>query len=94
MMSVGAKGLISVLSNIRPKQTLEMIRACQHGDFEKAGRMQVALMPLIDALFCEVNPIPVKQALNLVGFDVGLPRLPLTPLSEANIQRLKTLLAS
>ena len=76
------------------KQTLEMIRACQHGDFEKAGRMQVALMPLIDALFCEVNPIPVKQALNLVGFDVGLPRLPLTPLSEANIQRLKTLLAS
>lgn len=94
MMSVGAKGLISVLSNIRPKQTLEMIRACQHGDFEKAGRMQVALMPLIDALFCEVNPIPVKQALNLAGFDVGLPRLPLTPLSEANIQRLKTLLAS
>ena len=71
-----------------------MIRACQHGDFEKAGRMQVALMPLIDALFCEVNPIPVKQALNLAGFDVGLPRLPLTPLSEANIQRLKTLLAS
>ena len=55
--------------------------------------MQVALMPLIDALFCEVNPIPVKQALNLAGFDVGLPRLPLTPLSEANIQRLKTLLA-
>ena len=48
MMSVGAKGLISVLSNIRPKQTLEMIRACQHGDFEKAGRMQVALMHPLD----------------------------------------------
>ena len=78
LLSIGAKGVISVLSNVRPKLTMQMVRACQAGEFAQAGRMQTDLMPLIDALFCEVNPIPVKQALTLEGIPAGLPRLPLT----------------
>ena len=93
MMSVGAKGLISVLSNLRPNETVRMIHACLDGDFAAASRLQTELMPLIDVLFCEVNPIPIKKALNLVGFDVGELRLPLTPLSEANAERLKKCLS-
>ncbi len=93
MMSVGAKGLISVLSNLRPEQTVRMIHACLDGDFKTAGCMQTELMPLIDALFCEVNPIPIKQALNLEGFAVGQPRLPLTVMSETNTERLKKCLS-
>jgi len=93
MMSLGAKGLISVLSNVRPRQTVEMIRACLDGDYRYAGRLQLALTPLIDALFCEVNPIPVKKAMSLIGLDAGLPRLPLTPLTEEHTALLQTLLA-
>ena len=81
LLSLGAKGVISVLSNVRPKRTLQMVRACQAGDYAAAGRMQVALTPLIDALFSEINPIPVKQALSLMGIPAGLPRLPLTQAS-------------
>ena len=85
--------LISVLSNVRPKKTLAMIRACQQNDFRLAGRLQREMMELIGALFCEVNPIPVKQALALEGLDAGLPRLPLTKLSDANLPRLQAALA-
>ena len=92
LMALGAKGVISVLSNVRPKQTLEMTRACQEGRYADAGKLQCRLMPLIDALFCEVNPIPVKQALKLIGFDAGEPRLPLTPLSASHEELLKKLL--
>ena len=92
-MALGAKGLISVLSNVRPKKTLAMIRACQQNDFRLAGRLQREMMELIGALFCEVNPIPVKQALALEGLDAGLPRLPLTKLSDANLPRLQAALA-
>lgn len=84
LMSLGAKGVISVLSNIRPKKTLEMVHACQQKDFSRGGQLQLALLPLVEQLFCEVNPIPVKQALALSGLEVGSPRLPLTTLSEAN----------
>ncbi len=94
LMSIGAKGLISVLSNLRPKQTMDMIHCCLQGNYLRAGKLQVELMDLIDCLFCEVNPIPIKQAMNLEGLDVGLPRLPLTPLSEANLTRMKTILES
>lgn len=92
-MSLGAKGLISVLSNVRPAQTADMVKSALRGDYARAGRLQVQLMPLIDALFCEVNPIPVKEALRMLGLDAGLPRLPLTRLSDANRERLKALLA-
>ena len=92
MMSVGAKGLISVLSNVLPRQTDEMIRACLSGDYLFAGRRQIAMTPLIEALFSEVNPIPVKRAMELIGFSVGDPRLPLTPLTPENTERLKKLL--
>ena len=93
-MALGAKGLISVLSNVRPKKTLAMLRACQKNDFRTAGRLQRELIPLIGALFCEVNPIPVKKALELEGFPVGLPRLPLTGLSDEKLPILKDALAT
>ena len=92
-MALGAKGLISVLSNVRPKKTLAMVRACQKNEFALAGKLQRELMDLIGALFCEVNPIPVKKALELEGFPVGTPRLPLTELSEASLPRLQAALA-
>lgn len=94
LLSLGAKGVISVLSNVRPKQTLQMVRACQDGDYAAAGRMQVALTPLIDALFSEINPIPVKQALSLMGIPAGLPRLPLTPLSATHLPALEQALSA
>ena len=93
-MALGAKGLISVLSNVRPKKTLAMLRACQKNDFRTAGRLQRELIPLIGALFCEVNPIPVKKALELEGFPVGLPRLPLTELTEEKLPMVKAALAA
>ena len=92
-MALGAKGLISVLSNVRPKKTLAMIRACQKNDFALAGKLQRELMELIGALFCEVNPIPVKKALELEGFPVGAPRLPLTELSDVSLPHLQAALA-
>lgn len=93
-MALGASGLISVLSNVRPKQTDEMVQACRIGDYKKAAAMQQEFMPLLDILFREVNPIPVKEALNLLGFDVGDPRLPLTRLSEPVREQLKELILS
>lgn len=89
MMSVGAKGVISVLSNIMPKETHDMCDLCLNGDFKSAGAMQVKLLPLIKALFCEVNPIPVKTAMNLMGFGAGVLRLPLFEMEEKNLEALK-----
>ena len=83
-----------MLSNVRPVETLDMIKSCLRGDFARAGRLQVSLMPLIDALFCEVNPIPVKQALALEGIPAGLPRLPLTPLSGSHLPVLEQMLSA
>lgn len=88
MMSVGAKGVISVLSNVMPLQTHEMCELCLSGDYVKAGQMQVQLFPLIKALFCEVNPIPVKTAMNLMGFEAGELRLPLFEMEDANLELL------
>ena len=92
-MALGAKGLISVLSNVRPKKTLAMIRACQQNDFRRAGALQRELMELIGALFCVVNPIPVKMALELEGIPVGNPRLPLTAFPAEKLPLLKAALA-
>ncbi|MDD7487560.1 MAG: 4-hydroxy-tetrahydrodipicolinate synthase [Clostridiales bacterium] len=92
-MALGAKGLISVLSNVRPKKTLAMLRACQQNDFRYAGALQRELMELIGALFCVVNPIPVKKALELEGIPVGDPRLPLTAFPAEKLPFLKAALA-
>jgi len=88
MMSIGARGVISVLANICPVETGKMCRLALQGDFVQAGKMQVAFTKLIDALFCEVNPIPIKTAMNMLGFDVGDLRLPLYDMSPANLQFL------
>lgn len=92
LMSIGAKGVISVLSNVRPELTLQMTHMCLSGNILQAGRLQTATMPLIDALFCEVNPIPVKKALELEKVNVGTPRLPLTELNPTHLGQLENAL--
>ncbi len=89
IMSLGGKGLISVLSNVAPKYTHDMVCSFLEGDVKKSCDMQIKALDLIDALFCEVNPIPVKTALNLMGLNVGPLRLPLCEMEEANEARLK-----
>lgn len=89
LMSLGGKGVISVLSNIAPRQTHEICAKYLAGDVAGAAQMQLEAMDLIDALFCEVNPIPVKKALNLMGMGAGSLRLPLTEMEEVNTARLK-----
>ncbi|WP_294513970.1 4-hydroxy-tetrahydrodipicolinate synthase [uncultured Intestinimonas sp.] len=89
MMSLGAKGVISVVANIDPKLMVDITHRCLEGRFEEAARLQLDHMDLIDALFCEVNPIPVKAALNLMGKDVGGLRLPLCDISPANLEVLR-----
>lgn len=80
MLALGAEGVISVLSNLLPEQTLSMVRAAQQGDEAEAAELQLTLQPLIEALFCRVNPIPVKAALALRGLCKNELRLPLTPM--------------
>lgn len=89
IMSLGGKGLISVLSNVAPEFTHEMVCSYLEGDIQKSRDMQIQSLDLIDALFCEVNPIPVKTALNLMGLNAGPLRLPLCEMEEANEARLK-----
>lgn len=93
-MAMGAKGVISVLANICPAETSEMAAACLAGNYQKAAAMQIQYMDLIDALFCEVNPIPVKTALNLMGRAVGPLRMPLCEMEPANEERLKKSMAT
>lgn len=89
ILSLGGIGVISVLSNIVPKYTHEMVYNYFEGNFEKAVDMQLDSIPLIKALFSEVNPIPVKAALNMIGYNVGTPRLPLIEMSEKGKDKLK-----
>lgn len=89
ILSLGGKGVISVLSNVAPRQTHEICEKFFKGDVEGSLAMQLEAIDLCDALFCEVNPIPVKKALNLMGLDEGTLRLPLTDMEEGNTQRLK-----
>lgn len=90
MMSLGAKGVISVVCNIMPELMVDMSHACLDGDFEKAGKLQIEYMDFIDSLFIEVNPIPIKCAMNLVGMEAGPLRLPLCEMSPANLEVMKT----
>ena len=94
ILSLGGQGVISVLSNVCPGEIHDMVSAAHRGDFRAAAAEQNRLMPLIDALFCEVNPIPVKAALDLLGFDVGTPRLPLCPMEPEHLSRLRAALRS
>lgn len=89
LMSVGGKGVISVVANVAPKDTHDMVYSFLEGNIEKSYNLQFKLKPLIDALFLEVNPIPVKAALNLMGFDMGKPRLPLIEMSQENLAILR-----
>ena len=88
-ISLGAKGVISVLSNLLPVRTGAMVNAALSGDLKTAAALQQQLQPLIELLFCEPNPIPVKAAMRFLGYDCGSPRLPLTELSKENKERLK-----
>ena len=92
LMSIGAKGVISVLSNVAPKQTHDICAEFLAGNVEKSRQLQFEALELVDALFCEVNPIPVKTALNLMGMEAGPLRMPLCEMEEANLARLKTAL--
>ena len=92
LMSIGAKGVISVLSNVAPKQTHDICAEFFAGNVEKSRQLQFEALELVDALFCEVNPIPVKTALNLMGMEVGPLRMPLCEMEEANLNKLKTAL--
>lgn len=89
ILSLGGKGVISVLSNVAPAQTHEICARFFAGDVDGSRKMQLEAIPLIDALFCEVNPIPVKEAMNLLGWQSGPLRRPLSPMEPQNKERLE-----
>lgn len=89
LLSMGGKGVISVLSNVAPSQTHDICESYFKGDVKKSSQMQIQAIPLINALFCEVNPISVKAAMNMMGKEVGSLRLPLTEMEPANKALLK-----
>ena len=93
VMSLGGKGVISVLSNVAPRQTHEIVMDYVNGDVKSSCKKQLDAMNLIGALFCEVNPIPVKEALNIMGMEAGPARMPLSPMEPKNYDRLKNALA-
>ncbi len=90
-ISLGGCGVISVLSNVCPIETQAMTNAALSGDYESAAALQCQLLPLIDFLFCEINPIPVKAVMKAIGYDCGDCRLPLTNLSKDNYAKLNSL---
>ncbi|HCR83162.1 4-hydroxy-tetrahydrodipicolinate synthase [Muricomes intestini] len=84
LLALGAKGVISVLSNIAPRETHDICEKFFAGDLEGSRALQFKVLPLVEKLFCEVNPIPVKKAMNLMGMEVGGLRMPLTEMTEKN----------
>ena len=92
VLSLGGKGVISVLSNIMPRATSEMCRRFFDGDVAGSAKLQLDLLPLINALFCEVNPIPAKAAVSAMGFGENSLRLPLTPMEPQNEEKLLALM--
>ena len=94
LLSLGGVGVISVLSNLYPQFVHDMVMDYFAGNFEKSKNAQLEALELIDALFCEVNPIPVKAGLNMRGYDFGTPRLPLVPLSEKGSKMLQTAISN
>ena len=89
ILSLGGVGVISVLSNVVPQETHDMVTEYLNGNHRKALDIQLKYLDLIDLLFCEVNPIPVKAAMNYMGFNVGGLRLPLTEIEQQNGEKLK-----
>jgi len=89
MMSIGAKGVISVLANIVPSVVAEMTKTCLEGDFRRGAEILLKHLDLVNKLFIEVNPMPVKAALNLMGMNVGEPRMPLCDLAPESLEKLK-----
>ncbi|MGI6151037.1 MAG: 4-hydroxy-tetrahydrodipicolinate synthase [Christensenellales bacterium] len=94
ILALGGKGVISVVANVCPKEMHDLCAAWFEGDIARCRALQFMLNPLTKLLFSEVNPIPVKAAMNMLGFDAGIPRLPLTPLSAANAEKLSDKLRS
>lgn len=92
VISLGGSGIISVLSNVLPLETRLMTEAALDGDFDTASALQVELQPLVDALFSDVNPIPVKHAMKMIGFDCGSCRLPLGPMEKEKLCQLQKVL--
>lgn len=92
IMSLGGKGVISVLSNVAPQVAHDIAAAALAGDFEQSRKLQIEYLELCNALFMDVNPIPVKQAMNMMGFDAGLLRMPLCEMNEANTAKLKAVM--
>lgn len=90
LLSLGGKGVISVLANVAPKNTHDMVKKFLEGDIEESKRLQLEAIELIDALFCDVNPVPVKAALNMMGMNAGGYREPLVEMEETNYNKLKT----
>jgi 4-hydroxy-tetrahydrodipicolinate synthase len=88
-MSLGGSGVISVVANVAPKETHDMVAKYLEGDVKASCDLQLKFLHLINALFCEVNPIPVKAALNLMGYEVGALRMPLSEIEPANRDRLR-----
>ncbi len=88
VMSIGGKGVVSVISNIMPKETHDLCQYCLDNDFATAGKLQIKYLDLMDSLFCDVNPIPVKEALNLMGMCGNSMRLPLCPTTKANVDKI------
>lgn len=92
VLSIGGKGVISVVANIVPRDSAEMVRAWEEGNFDRSRAIFYKLFPLCQAMFYETNPIPVKTALSLMGKIDGEMKLPLTPMSPSNLERLKKVL--
>ncbi|MBE7051080.1 MAG: 4-hydroxy-tetrahydrodipicolinate synthase [Ruminococcaceae bacterium] len=90
VLSLGGKGVISVVANVAPKETHDMVYKFLEGNIKEAKELQLGMIELCDALFCEVNPIPVKTALGLMGWNTGHLRLPLTSMEENTLNQLKT----
>lgn len=93
ILSLGAKGVISVAANVAPRQVHDLVMKFMDGDIKESLRYQLEMLPLVRALFNEVNPIPVKAALNLMGFDVGGYRMPLCEIEDTNMEKLKIAMA-
>ena len=89
LLALGGKGVISVVANVAPRDTHELVASFHRGDIAASRELQFKLNPLVQALFTEVNPIPAKAALNLMGFAMGDPRMPLTRISEGNLEKLR-----
>ena len=91
-MALGGCGVISVVSNVLPELTLAMVRAAQSGEYPLAAALQRKLLPLMDLMFCQVNPIPVKAAMKMIGYDCGDCRMPLDGLTAENARKIRDFL--